>query len=164
MSDVWVVNASPLIVLAKAGLEDLLTELSGELIVPQAVAEEVLAGPKSDRGRELIESGWGRRILPERIPDSVLEWGLGAGETAVITVGLQTSDCTVALDDGLGRACARSHGLSLVGTLGIILQAKRRGLVRSAAESLAALRSHGLHLDSETIRASLRSVGEEWSF
>lgn len=161
MSDAWVVNASPIIVLAKAGLERLLTDLAREVVVPEAVAAEVLAGPEADSARKLLESGWGRRAGPDNIPTALVEWGLGAGETAVIAVGLEMESCTVVLDDALGRSCARAFDLPLIGTLGIILRAKRRGLIPSAADALTALQAHGLHLDNETIRVALESVGEQ---
>lgn len=47
MSDRWVVNASPLIVFGKIGQLDLLAQLPKEIIVPQAVANEILAGPET---------------------------------------------------------------------------------------------------------------------
>jgi predicted nucleic acid-binding protein len=107
VNDIWVVNASPIIVLAKAGLERLATDLASEILVPEAVVAEVLAGPESDPARRLLESGWGRRVAPANVPTAVVEWGLGAGEMGVIAVGLETESCTVVLDDALGRSCAR---------------------------------------------------------
>ena len=43
MSDLWVVNASPLIVLGKIGQLDLLTQLPKDIVVPSAVADEIKA-------------------------------------------------------------------------------------------------------------------------
>lgn len=45
MSDIWVVNASPLIALAEVGCEHLLTALAPTVLVPTAVEAEILAGP-----------------------------------------------------------------------------------------------------------------------
>ena len=56
MSDLWVANASPLIVFGKIGQLDLLTQLPDEIIVPQAVADEILAGPENDAARLAIEA------------------------------------------------------------------------------------------------------------
>jgi len=50
VADGWVVNASPLIALAHAGKLELLDKLPSELVVPEAVVEEILAGP-DDPGR-----------------------------------------------------------------------------------------------------------------
>ncbi len=51
MSSRWVVNASPLILLAKVGQIDLLAKLTDELVVPSAVVAEVQEGPASDPAR-----------------------------------------------------------------------------------------------------------------
>ena len=55
--DGWVVNASPIICLAKAGYTDLLLKLPGKIIVPNAVTEEILAGPINDPARQLLVTG-----------------------------------------------------------------------------------------------------------
>jgi predicted nucleic acid-binding protein len=91
LSEVWVVNASPIISLAKAGFLDLLDKLAPKLIVPEAVASEVLAGPEMDPARKTLETGWGNRASPRVIPERVLEWGLGAGESAVLALSLEAS-------------------------------------------------------------------------
>ena len=48
MIERWVLNASPLILLARIGREDLLLTLADDVVVPQAVAAEVQAGPATD--------------------------------------------------------------------------------------------------------------------
>ncbi len=80
MGEVWVVNASPIITLAKAGHLGLVTDLAEQVLVPEAVVSEVLAGPEADPARIALERGWGQRVLVEEVPALVLEWSLGAGE------------------------------------------------------------------------------------
>lgn len=60
MSEIWVVNASPLIVLAKVGRLDVLEGMA-RILVPAAVRAEILAGPVDDLARQALESGWGRK-------------------------------------------------------------------------------------------------------
>lgn len=162
MSEVWIANASPVIVLAKAGYLNLLKDLPSELVLPEAVVVEILAGPESDPSRQAIEHGWGYRNHPSKIPPQLLEWGLGAGETAVLALALERAPATAILDDAVARACAKAFGIPLLGTLGVILRAKKRGLVSDAAEVLRKLRSVGLHLDDRTIRLALGRFGEAW--
>jgi len=57
VSERWVLNASPLIVLARIDRADLLFALADELVVPRVVAAEIKAGPASDRARQVIEAG-----------------------------------------------------------------------------------------------------------
>ncbi len=163
MPDIWVVNASPIITLAKAGHLDLLTKLADDVLLPDAVVNEISQAPVSDPARRVVEQGWGQRISVVNIPAMVLEWGLGAGETAVISVAMERGACTTVLDDAQGRKCARSMGLPVIGTLGVVLRAKRMGHVESATSVLKDLRNVGLYLDDTTIAIALqRSTGEEW--
>ncbi len=62
MSDVWVVNASPVIALAKAGHLRLLERSCRELLVPEAVVAEIIAGPPSDPARQALQGGWGQTV------------------------------------------------------------------------------------------------------
>lgn len=162
MSDVWVLNASPIITLAKVGQLPLLERLTSQVLVPDAVVAEILAGPATDPARDALAGGWGTRMSPTNIPPILLAWGLGAGETAVLAVALDQRPCTAALDDANARMCARSLGVPLIGTLGIVVRAKEHGLISSAADVVRALRASGLHLDDPTIRAALLRAGEEW--
>jgi predicted nucleic acid-binding protein len=55
--DRWVINASPLICLAKAGYADLLLKLPGETVIPQAVVDEIQAGNAGDPARQVLARG-----------------------------------------------------------------------------------------------------------
>jgi predicted nucleic acid-binding protein len=161
MTERWVLNASPLIVLAIAGFEDLIRQLADEVIVPRAVAREILAGPADDRARVQIASGaWLLGDTPST-PAELLAWDLGAGETAVMSYALANPGWTAILDDGAARRCARTFSIPLKGTLGIILLAKRRGLISSAANVLKSVRRQGFRLDDQLIAAALKELGEE---
>jgi len=162
LSEIWVVNASPIITLAKAGFLDLLDKLAPDLIVPEAVASEVLVGPASDPGRKALESGWGNRVSPRVVPERVLEWGLGAGESAVLALSLEKPG-TAVLDDAGARSCARALAVPFIGTLAVVLRARKEGLISSASRVMAALRNSGLRLDDKTLRTALeRGAGEAW--
>lgn len=161
MSEVWVANASPIIVLAKAGCLDLCTKLSSDVLLPQAVVDEIVAGPLADPARGMIEGGWGTRAAPRSIAPELLEWGLGPGETSVLALAQERGAIAV-LDDAAARTCAKAIGVSAIGSLGIVLRAKQRGMLQSAAETMKTLRNAGLHLDDKIIRAALQYVGESW--
>ncbi len=136
MNEVWVVNASPVIVLAKVGHLQLLKELPGELLLPVPVAMEIQSGPGSDATRQALEGGWGVRVTACRIPSELVEWGLGPGKTAVLGVALERAHCTAVLDDASARVCARAFDIPLIGTLGVVLRARQRGVIPSAGDLL----------------------------
>jgi predicted nucleic acid-binding protein len=81
----------------------------------------------------------------------------------VLALALERTGCTVVLDDEAARRCARTLDLPVLGTLGLVLRAKRAGLIPSSVTVLEALRSAGFRLDNKTIRDALRRVtGEHW--
>ena len=162
MNDVWVVNASPIIALAKADRLNLLTDLCRELLIPEAVVAEVLAGPPSDAARRTLQRGWGLVVAPQGVPPSLLEWGLGTGETAVLAIAMERRPATAVLDDAAARTCARALGIEVIGTMGVVLRAMRKALIPSAADVLKALRTAGLYMDDEVARSALEGIGETW--
>jgi hypothetical protein len=156
----WITDASPLIALAKIGRAALLEELAEELMVPTAVAAEVLDGPPPDPARRLLESGFGVQASPQGLSPRVLAWGLGPGETEVLSLGLERQDATVVIDDAAGRRCATALGVPLIGTLGVVVRAKRLGRIDSAAAVFRSLRDTGFRIDDRTVRRVLGQIGE----
>ena len=161
VTDLWVVNASPIISLANCGCLELINKLCDEAVVPQSVVDEIIAGPESDPARLAIEGGWGIRIRSPVPCTDLIEWGLGAGETAVLALALERSPATVVLDDAVGRACAKAMNVQVIGTIGIIIRAKKRSLIPSAATAIASLRDTGLYLSDDVVAGALRYCGEE---
>lgn len=160
MAERWITDASPLIALAKVERAGLLEELAAELVVPTAVVAEVLDGPPPDPARRLLESGFGIRATPHGLSSRVLAWGLGKGETEVLSLGLERDDATVVIDDAAARRCATVLGLPLIGTLGVVVRAKRLGRIDSAAAVFRSLRETGFHIDDRTARRVLGQIGE----
>jgi predicted nucleic acid-binding protein len=162
VAELWIANASPIIVLAKANHLQLLTDLADELLLPETVVAEVLAGAADDPARQAVEAGWGTRQAPAAIPSDLIEWGLGPGESAVLALALERAPATAILDDAAARSCAKAFGVPVLGTLGVVLRAKKRGIISKAADVLQAIRAAGLHLDDRIIRATLERIRETW--
>ncbi|MBU0705475.1 MAG: DUF3368 domain-containing protein [Chloroflexi bacterium] len=162
MAERWVLNASPLIVLARIGQEHLLQSLADEVVVPHAVIEEIKAGPVGDPAHRAVTGG--QFLIVDTAPSpEILTWDLGTGETAVLSFALAEPGWTAILDDAAARKCARSFGLSLKGTLAVVILAKQRELIPSAADVLRSLLGIGFRLDERVIREALsRTVGEVW--
>ena len=162
MSERWVLNASPLIVLAQIGREDLFS-LAEQVVIPRDVVDEIQAGPEDDRALKLLQAGKFKIVESRTPPLEILAWDLGAGESAVLSFAIAESGWTSILDDALARKCAQSFSISVRGTLGIVLLAKQRGMIPSAAEVVRALRDTGFRLDDQVVRDAVASVGEEWA-
>lgn len=156
-----VVNASPLIVLFKSGLADLLPALFTEIIVPQSVWDEVIVGGEADSAaRALPAAAWARKVAVASRNATVDAWNLGAGESEVSNLALTLTNCRAVIDDRAARACARTLGVPILGTGGVIVLAKRRGLVPSVAEALQKLRDSGLWLAADIERLLKGWAGE----
>lgn len=157
----WVVNASPLILLAKVGRLDLIDALATEVTIPAAVLQELEDGPPDDSSRHAVEKLVSARIAPAENVDPLVErWDLGAGESAVLTFALRDRGVEAVLDDRAARNCAAALGIHTRGTLGILLLAKREGALAAVAPVIAALRDAGMSLDSALERSVLELADE----
>ncbi len=71
-------NSSPIITLSKISYAHVFERLSAELVIPNAVAKEILAGPSDDAGRSWIEGPGSRFIRPRVEVATVIQaWDLG---------------------------------------------------------------------------------------
>jgi predicted nucleic acid-binding protein len=155
-----VVNASPLITLYKSQLADLLPQLFSQIQVPSAVWQEVTACKEDIAAQSLPQNTWAIQIEVLTIHPLVSAWDLGAGESAVLSYALSCSDHTAVIDDAAARRCAISLNIPTLGTGGIIVLAKRRGLIPSVIEPIQALRNAGLWLSEDLINLLKRQAGE----
>jgi predicted nucleic acid-binding protein len=103
--------------------------LPKELVVPQAVADEIVAGSENDAARLAIEAEMFRLAEQEEPTPELAAWDLGSGETAVLSYALANPGWTAILDDGAARKCAVTFGIDVKGSLAIVILAKKRGLI-----------------------------------
>lgn len=157
---VHVFNASPLILFARAERLDLLQLLGRELWVPETVFREIESGTGRDKSAErVLASGSIRVVADAALDPRVMSWRIDPGETAVVSLAAQHSAVAV-LDDLAARRCAKSIGIRLIGTAGIVALLRQREAIVSARELFAELRRHGFYL-SDTIQAAiLTRIGE----
>jgi uncharacterized protein len=92
-------------------------------------------------------------VLP-LVPD------LGPGETAVLALALESPDAVVLLDDALARQVAAALDIPFRGTLGVLLDAKRAGLVATILPLLDQLQALRSRLSVRTREAILALAGE----
>ena len=157
----WVVNSSPLILLGKTDNLGLLGALSDVAAVPKSVTNEVGAKPDGVSILQVIKQNPHYRVVnDEVVSPEVLSWDLGAGETQVIANALLHGADRVVIDDLEARRCARSMGLDVIGTLGIVGRAKVVGRIERATPVIERLRESGLYVSEELVRRFLHEVGE----
>ncbi|MBX3730671.1 MAG: DUF3368 domain-containing protein [Candidatus Sumerlaeia bacterium] len=143
-------NTSPLIVLAKAGLERLLRDAYERVLVPEEVATELGSIPSF----VVVQALQNRRLIEE------LAVELDRGEAAAVALAVEVQADAVVLDDRKGRLVAQRLGLPVTGTLGLVVQAKRSDRLASARTAIDQLRDVGLYLSPQLVREALSAAGE----
>lgn len=158
--DAWVINASPLILYSRIGRLDLIEGLAPAVAVPESVIEEVRGGMHKDRAAiQAIDWATRFRVRDLVLPTSVERWNLGPGESQVISFCLLGARWAV-LDDQMARRCVHSLGLLMIGSLGIALRAKERGLIEAARPIVERLVAEGMFAAPDLIDRALAAVGE----
>lgn len=154
-----VCNASPLIVLAKAGYLDVLNQLFDRVLIPAAVKQEILAGPAEDPTRIALESGSGIEAVqlePEVTP--LAYWRLGRGETEVIEYARLHPGTVALLDDLSARRAAAALEVPVMGTLGLLAKALKGDPDAFAGEAVKRLEAAGLHVDHKVVVAVVEAL------
>ena len=161
MDDCAVINASPLIFLARGGHLSLLDLFARHLVVPRPVADEIVRrGAGDPASRALACSGRFEIVVAAATPPQISAWGLGAGESAVLAYALSVKGAIVILDDLAARRCAAALGLPVRGTLGLVLAAKRSGHIALARPVIEDLIRGGMYLSRQVLDEALSRVGE----
>ena len=161
MTRKWVLDSSPIIALAKISYVDLFEKLSPELVVPDGVAKEVTEGPSDDPGRAWIEGPGSRFICPKAEISTVVQaWDLGIGESEALSWAYFNPTYEAILDDRGARNCASALGILLRGTVGVVLLAKKEGLVPEIEPLLKELTVSGLRISRGLSEKELRLAGE----
>ena len=156
-----VADAGPLIVFGRIGELDLLPKTLGQVIVPDDVETECLRDPDRPGAlaiRGALESGLLAKAsdpLPPLPPFPVLD----AGESAAIRLALKLS-APVLIDEKAGRRIATNLGLTVIGSIGVLLAAKKRGHIEAVKPLLDAFEAHAYHVSAALVRAALIRAGE----
>ncbi len=156
-----VVNATPIVALALVGKVELMQQLYGQVVMPSAVQAEVLAGGPSGIGSaELRAATWLRAISLQDPRRADLLSDLDRGEAEVIALAQELNADLVIIDERLARRHARRLGLSLTGTLGVLLKGKQLGLVPAVAPLIDQLRRGGIRLSDALVTEALKTADE----
>ena len=154
-------DASALIALHQVGLLHILPALSSTVIVPAAVAQELAAG--RSEGYDLLDVAahdWMNIRSPAACPALPSQQQLGPGESQVLWLALEIPSSVAVLDDGPARRVAGQLGIAFTGTLGLLLDAKKRGLIAAVAPVLDELDRHNFNM-SPRIRESILKAASE---
>ena len=147
-------NSSPLIALAQIGRLDLLHQLHPLVLIPPAVATEVEPTLPALPGWLVVQP-----LAHPRQPHTV-SGSIGPGEHEVISLRLELRAERLILDEQPARRLATSLGLRVIGTVGLLLAAKDRGLLTTITPELDRLLAVGFFMDQELYDRAIGQAGE----
>ena len=85
---------------------------------------------------------------------------LDLGEANVIHTAIHHGISTVAIDEKAGRRIARLNGLKVTGSLGILIKAKKHGLIDHLSDCISRIQFQGIWISETLIQQALAEVGE----
>lgn len=154
-------NTSPLLYLYRAGVLDWLPQLFSEIWTPSAVVKEMQEGARNGYDvPDLNQYRWLQIREPDSMPSEWLALDLGPGELAATALALENPDRMVLLDDLLARHTAQAAGLTVWGTLKILLEAKSQGITPQITPIVEKLSASGLWLSRDIRQRILALAGE----
>jgi len=150
-------NTTPLIALAVGtGSLDILRTLYARVVVPFEVADEMhAAGSEAPGVAAFQQATWLDRLAKPTAIAPYLGNTLDRGEASVIQTALDLNIPLVCIDESVGRRVARLSGLTLTGSIGVLLKARQQGYRVSIPDAIGRMREHGIWLSDEVVRFTL---------
>jgi uncharacterized protein len=155
-------DSSPLIALAAIGQLQLVRELFGEVLVPEAVWEEISHQKDKPGAQAVLGASWVTRV--EVAQDSylmALQTELDDGEAEALALAAEVNADMVLLDERRGRKVAVQMGFKVIGAAGVLGLAKAQGLLPGIRPLLDAMSQLvGFRIGRQLYEDVLRSAGE----
>jgi len=154
-----IVNTTPLIALADIGQLDLLRKLYTEIMIPGAVDYEIMSKP----ARTLVSAADWIKVMniTGMVQKSSFSSRLHSGEIEVILLAQETAADLLIIDDNAAKKTAKFLGFTVTGTMGVLLRAKREGLINEVKPLLEELIKDGLFVSPAVQNYVLEQAGEK---
>jgi len=156
-----VCNTGPLIGLAQVGLEMLPFQLYPEVIIPSTVRDELMAKPSADHAKLVAVLQHARIHQCQNPPDALLVAELDDGEADVIATARELGLSHVLIDERKARRIATHiYQLHVKGTAGLLVDAKKEGIISHVAPYLDGMIQAGYFLGNSLVEACLKAANE----
>ena len=144
-------DTSCLILLDKISELDILNKLFGAIITTSEVAKEF--GQQLPPWFEIREPS-------DKNYQAIIEASVDKGEASAIALAIELDDCLLIIDDLKGRKLALQLGLTIIGTIGVIVDAKLAGIISSVKPILSKIKATNFRITEQLEQLILRTVGE----
>ena len=156
-------DASPLMNMAIIGQLEILAELYGEVVIPQAVYDELVLKGQGMPGSQQIRSLPWLTVRQVRNDSLViaLRLQLDKGESEAIALAIELGADLLLIDERKARAVAHQFNLEFTGLLGLLIEAKEKGYITAVEPLLRSLRDKaGFWISDPLYEYVLRTAGE----
>ena len=153
-------NTSPLIGLFGINCFSFLRDIYTEVWIPRKVEKEFLAIDEAIHRAALQSAPWIKVVDLANPQSAEVYQDIDAGEAEVLALAVEYDARLVFLDENRGRREAKEIGLTVKGTVGILLEAKEKGLIDVIKPLLTQLRDNGMHLSESLINNALQDADE----
>lgn len=158
-----IINSTPLISLSAINKMDILKDLYDEIIIPNAVYEEVCIEGKSKVASDIISKY--DFIKVEQIKNQeakmFFQTSLHKGEVEVMILAKEINADLCVLDDFLARKYAKHLGLKITGTLGVLLKAKEKGSIKAVKPLMDEMILNHIYIDDKLYGLVLETAKEK---
>lgn len=158
-----IVNSTPLIALCHVNQLGLLKDLYEEIMIPTAVYKEISAKKGSVCSVEVEKSLDWIHIEPikNEMAKAMYKTQLHEGEVEVMILAKESEAELVIIDDLNAKKHAKYLGLSVTGTLGVLIKAKQKGLIPKIKPILTDMLQKNIYIKESLVKMCLKQVGEE---
>ena len=157
-----VINSTPFIILCNIGKISILKDLYGEIQIPEAVYKEVTAKKDSACSKLNEFNDWIKIVnIPQNEKLKIYRARLHSGEVEVMILAQREPIADlVIIDDNAAKSTAKFLGLNVTGTLGVLLKAKKKGLIKDIKPILNNIKEHGFYI-SDNLEKLVLELSEE---
>ena len=154
-------NTTPIISLLKLSRLDILKGLYSEISIPYAVFQEIEAGKNKGYYQDLSKIDWIKIIKIQDKQALKYFLDLDAGESEAIILVTELEADLIIIDEKLGRFHAKHADLKVTGTIGILVKAKNKGIIKDLKSLLYELTEKDVWISDNLIDDILKQAGEQ---
>ncbi len=151
MPKIIISDASCLILLDKIGELEILNKLFGIIITTSEVAKEF---------GQPLPSWFEIRDPKDKNYQSIIQTSLDKGEASAIALAIELDDCLLIIDDLKGRKFAHQLGLIIIGTIGVVVDAKLSGIIPSVKPIIRKIKATNFRMTKQLEEIILKKAGE----
>lgn len=158
-----IVNTTPLIALCHVGHLDILQKMYGEIMIPRAVYRELSQKEDSVCKKQVDCSLDWIHIegIENQMAKTMFKTQLHDGEVEVMILAKEKNADIVIIDDANAKKHAKYLKLSVTGTLGVLIKAKKKGYIRELKPIIQEMIDKNIYISPKLMEYCLKQVDEK---